>query len=221
MTRAREVCGTGALSVLLALTLGVTGAAAQGASTSPQAQPQDQEQGQQQAQQQQGQGSSGAAAGPEAAAEAGAEAGRAAATAPDLRRDGGRDGIEGGDPVGERAGDDVGHQQSADPGLGVAELRGSDAGGAGDERRADVGARHQHHEPGRDVDAVDLAARAARRPVALSRLLRVRGMGLPAREHGRDQADRGHPGAGVGRLGRQRPDGRGEHHHEVAARDAG
>ena len=69
------------------------------------------------------------------------------------------------------------------------------------------------------TDAQQHAARAARRPLHLPRLLRPRAVGLRAVEPERHQADRGGPRSGVGGLGRQRADRRRQHHHEIAARE--
>ena len=52
---------------------------------------------------------------------------------------------------------------------------------AGRERDPAVGARRQPDQPAGHVDAHQLAARAARRPLDLPRLLRPRAVGLPAR----------------------------------------
>ena len=68
--------------------------------------------------------------------------------------------------------------------------------------------------------ARQLAARAARRPLDLPRLLRPRPLGLRALEPGRHQADRGGARSGLGGVGRQRPDRRRQHHHQDAARGA-
>ena len=52
------------------------------------------------------------------------------------------------------------------------------SGGAGHERDSNVGAGHQSHVPLGDRDALDLAARADRRPHHLPGFLRLRGLGL-------------------------------------------
>ena len=88
----------------------------------------------------------------------------------------------------------------------------------GRQHRADLGARLQHHDARRHLDALDLAARAGRRPEPLSRFLRVRRLGSAAAQSERDPADRSHPRAGVGGLGRQRAQRRRQLHLEDAAR---
>ena len=105
--------------------------------------------------------------------------------------------------------------------LGLDQLRGSVSRGAWPQRHADLGPRHQLHQPRRHLDALDVAARAGRRPQHLSRLLRLHRVGLPAGESRGDQADRGHPRPGLRDLGRQRHERRRQRHHEVAARAAG
>ena len=102
-----------------------------------------------------------------------------------------------------------------------AELRRAAAQRPRREHHAGLGARHQRDQPRRHRHAGDRPARAARRPQPLPGLLRVRDVGLPAGEPERDQADRSHPRAGVGRLGRQRAQRRRQRDHQVAARDAG
>ena len=87
---------------------------------------------------------------------------------------------------------------------------------SGPERDPDVGPRHQHDEPPGHDHPGQLAARAARRPLDLPRLLRPGALGLRAPEPVRDQADRGGARPGLGGVGRQRPDRRREHHHQVA-----
>ena len=57
------------------------------------------------------------------------------------------------------------------------QLRRAAAFGAGREHHADLGARLQHHDARRHLDARDLAAGAARRPQPLSRFLRLRRLG--------------------------------------------
>ena len=89
------------------------------------------------------------------------------------------------------------------------------------QRHAGLGTGHQRHQPRRDRHAGDRAAGAARRPQPLPGLLRLRDVGLPAGEPERGEADRGHPRAGVGGLGRQRVLRRRQRDHQVAARDAG
>ena len=108
-----------------------------------------------------------------------------------------------------------------DPERAVAELRRAAAHGSRREHHAGLRARHQRHEPRRHRHAGDRPAGAARRPQPLPGLLRLRDVGLPAGEPERDQADRGDPRTGVGRLGRQRAERRGQRDHQVAARDAG
>ncbi len=93
--------------------------------------------------------------------------------------------------------------------------------GARPQHHPGVGPRHQRHEPRRHRHAGDRPARAARRPQSLPGLLRVRHVGLPAGQPQRDQAGRGDPRPGLGRLGRQRRQRRGQRDHQVAARDAG
>ena len=54
--------------------------------------------------------------------------------------------------------------------------------------------------------------------IDLPGLLRLRGLGLPAGQPVRDQADRSDPRPGVGGVGRQRAHRRRQRHHQVAAR---
>ena len=62
-----------------------------------------------------------------------------------------------------------------------------------------------------------LAARPDGRTKRLPRLLRPGALGPPPHQHRRHRSDRGRAGAGVGDVGRQRHDRRGQHSHEVAA----
>ena len=102
---------------------------------------------------------------------------------------------------------DAGHQ-----------LRRAAALGAGRQPVADLGARLQHHDARRHVDAGHLDAGAARRPQPLSRLLRLRGLGPAAGQSERAAADRSDPRAGVRGVGRQRHERRRQLHLEDAAR---
>ena len=86
------------------------------------------------------------------------------------------------------------------------------------ERRAGVGTRHQHHDTRRDVDAVDLAAGAGRRPKRVSRFLRHGDVGPRADQSRRNPANRGHSRSGIGDLGRQRHERRRQRDHQIAAR---
>ena len=64
--------------------------------------------------------------------------------------------------------------------------------------------------------------RLGRRPLGVPGLLRPRPVGLRAvSDLGGDQADRGRARPGLGRLGRQRRERRGQHHHQDAARERG
>ena len=65
---------------------------------------------------------------------------------------------------------------------------------------------------------VEHGARPSRRPLRLPRLFRPRAVGHAADEPERHQADRGHSRPCFGRVGRQRVDGRCQHHHENASR---
>ena len=112
------------------------------------------------------------------------------------------------------------HQRNAREHAG-AELRRPAARAARRERDPAVGARRQRHQPPGHVDAHQLAARPARRPLDLPRLLRPRALGLPAGEHVRHPADRGDPRAGVGGVGRQRAHRRRQRDHQDAAAGAG
>ena len=137
------------------------------------------------------------------------------------RRGGGRHREQGRVLAGQRPGHHERGEQRDDRGLARAELRRPAAVGPRPERHPDVGARHQHHEPAGNVHAVQLAARAARRAVHLPGLLRADPLGLRSVQPLRHQADRGRARPGLGGVGRQRADRRGEHHHQDAARGAG
>ena len=116
--------------------------------------------------------------------------------------------------AGQRAGDDDGDRQRARsrtrtsqnfaellravPGVNMTQVSARDI-------NVTSRARHRH--------ARDRAARAARRPQPLPGLLRLRDVGLPAGQPERDQADRSHPRAGVGGLGRQRAQRRRQRDH--------
>ncbi len=67
--------------------------------------------------------------------------------------------------------------------------------------------------PAGNQHACHFAARPARRPFAVSRLLRSRHVGHGADGPGRHQADRGRARPGVGGLGRERAHRRRQHHH--------
>ena len=84
-----------------------------------------------------------------------------------------------------------------------------------------LGARRQRHDPRRDGHAFRFIAGSAGRALHLPGLLRVRRMGFPADRSAGDQADRGDSRPGVGCVGRECHDRRGQCHHENAARDAG
>ena len=84
-----------------------------------------------------------------------------------------------------------------------------------------LGARRQRHDPRRDGHAFRFIAGSAGRALHLPGLLRVRRMGFPADRPAGDQADRGDSRPGVGCVGRECHDRRGQRHHEDAARDAG
>ena len=70
-------------------------------------------------------------------------------------------------------------------------------------------------------DALELPARARRRPLRLPRFLRHRVVGFPADQPLGYQADRSDPRARVGRVGRERGNRRRQHRHEISARGAG
>ena len=91
------------------------------------------------------------------------------------------------EPTGGRARDD---DRADEPGAGDlagADLRRRAPKSAGPQCHSAVRARHQRDEPSGDVDALELSARAARRPIGVSRLLRHRIVGPAADEHERDQ----------------------------------
>ena len=103
-----------------------------------------------------------------------------------------------------------------------ARLRRPAAGRARRQRHADLGARHQHHDRARATGTLSTSQLALvdGRSIYLDFFGFVAWDFLPI-EPARDQADRGHPRPGVGRVGRQRDDRRRQRHHEDAARVAG
>jgi hypothetical protein len=72
------------------------------------------------------------------------------------------------------------HRKPHDKERAGAELRGAPSRGTRPERRADLGAGPEPHEPRRDRHAVDFATGAARRAKSLPGLLRLRRLGLPS-----------------------------------------
>ena len=155
--------------------------------------------------------------GPDPARAASGPAGAAA----DLRGAGRRHGLQGGAAARERAGDRQRDLERRHRQLAGHQLRRAAPVGAGHEHHADLGTRLQHQHARRHLDALHGAAGAHRRPQPLPRLLRLRGLGLPADQPERGAPDRGHPRAGLGRVGRQCALGRRQLHHQDAARDAG
>ncbi len=117
---------------------------------------------------------------------------------------------------GARAGRDDRDPSRGDRAGAGRRLRRSAAQRPGLERRADERARHQPDGPRRDVDAREHAARAARRPLDLSRLLRLRDVGLAADPSERDRAHRGRARPRQRRLGRERDDRRRQRHRPPA-----
>ena len=115
-----------------------------------------------------------------------------------------------------RAGGDDRDPEAGDRASPGRRLRRPAAQRPGLERDADERARHQHDRPRLDLDARDHAARAARRPLGLSRLLRLRDVGPLADPGRRDQADRGRARPGQRRVGRQRHGRRRQPHQPPA-----
>ena len=135
-----------------------------------------------------------------------------------LRRASRRHGVEGRAAARQRAGDGLGRDLGRDRVDAGHQLRRAVPGGARREHLADVGARLQHHDARRDVDAGHVDAGAARRPQPVPGFLRLRRLGSAAGESERAEADRSDSRAGVRRVGRQRDERRHQLHLEDAAR---
>ncbi len=157
--------------------------------------------------------------------EGGSEAGREAegrASRPPGRGGDGRERLQGGEQADRRPGHDERRDERDSRCPARPEHGGHPALRPGDERHPDLGPRHQPDRPAGDLDARHVPARDRRRAVGLPRLLRARAVGPRAvADLGRDQADRGGARPGVRRLGRQRRERGGEHHHQDAARERG